>query len=86
MLGPAPKWCSFLDSLTEEMEENPNQEIYDDYKFLTKKDTEALCIIRLTMLFKFKICIHIYIYRVFFLFGNGFNSTSWLHFTSDFDE
>jgi len=42
MLGPAPKWCSFLDSLTEEMEENPNQEIYDDYKFLTKKDTEAL--------------------------------------------
>jgi len=22
-LGPAPKWCSFLDSLTEELEENP---------------------------------------------------------------
>ena len=22
-LGPAPRWCSFLDSLTEELEENP---------------------------------------------------------------
>jgi len=24
-------------------------------------------------------------YRVFFLFGNGFDSVSWLRFTSDFD-
>nr|CAB3264392.1 nucleolar protein 10 [Phallusia mammillata] len=42
MLGPAPRWCSFLDSLTEEMEENPVHEIYDDYKFLTQKDVESL--------------------------------------------
>uniref|UniRef100_H2YS54 Nucleolar protein 10 n=1 Tax=Ciona savignyi TaxID=51511 RepID=H2YS54_CIOSA len=42
MLGPAPKWCSFLDSITEEMEEDPVQEIYDDYKFLTQKDVQTL--------------------------------------------
>ena len=44
-LGPAPKWCSFLDNLVEEMAEDPNDpsaftsqgagEIYDNYKFLT---------------------------------------------------
>jgi len=22
-MGPAPKWCSFLDNLTEELEANP---------------------------------------------------------------
>eukprot|EP00794_Sanderia_malayensis_P020301 gene20301-22290_t len=37
-LGNAPKWCSFLDSLTEELEENSNNVIYDDYKFITKQD------------------------------------------------
>ncbi|XP_062506738.1 nucleolar protein 10-like [Corticium candelabrum] len=41
-LGPAPKWCSFLDSLTEELEENPQQEVYEDYKFVTAKDLESL--------------------------------------------
>ncbi|CAG8476438.1 8421_t:CDS:10 [Diversispora eburnea] len=41
-LGPAPKWCSFLDNLTEEMEENPQQNIYDDYKFITRKELENL--------------------------------------------
>ncbi|CAK8697880.1 unnamed protein product [Clavelina lepadiformis] len=42
MLGPAPKWCLFLDNLTEELEENPTQEMYDDYKFLTQKDVANL--------------------------------------------
>ncbi|KAI8910135.1 WD40-repeat-containing domain protein [Gorgonomyces haynaldii] len=37
-LGTAPKWCPFLDNLTEELEENPNQNLYDDYKFVTKKE------------------------------------------------
>ncbi len=41
-LGPAPKWCPFLDNLTEELEESPNQPIYDDYKFLTRKDLSKL--------------------------------------------
>jgi ribosome biogenesis protein ENP2 len=41
-LGPAPSWCSFLDNLTEELEETPQTMIYDDYKFVTKKELEGL--------------------------------------------
>ncbi|KAF9433307.1 hypothetical protein BGZ76_009626 [Entomortierella beljakovae] len=41
-LGPAPKWCSFLDNLTEELEENPVQNIYDDYKFVSRKELSSL--------------------------------------------
>lgn len=41
-LGPAPKWCGFLDSLTEELEESNLQTIYDDYKFVTKKELDDL--------------------------------------------
>ncbi len=39
-LGHAPKWCSFLDNLTEELEESNNSIVYDDYKFVTKQDLE----------------------------------------------
>lgn len=41
-LGPAPRWGSFLENLTEEMEENPNNDIYDEYKFITRKELSAL--------------------------------------------
>ncbi|CAH4002596.1 nucleolar protein 10 [Pieris brassicae] len=41
-LGPAPKWCAFLDNLTEEMESSASQTVYDDYKFVTKQDLESL--------------------------------------------
>ncbi|CAO3640211.1 unnamed protein product [Mucor fragilis] len=41
-LGPAPRWASFLENLTEEMEENPNRDIYDEYKFVTRKELTAL--------------------------------------------
>lgn len=66
-LGPAPKWCSYLENLTvwcapyfvtlscqrrwlfwfeiylqEELEEQPQTTIYDDFKFLTKEDLEKL--------------------------------------------
>lgn len=41
-LGPAPKWCSFLDNLTEELESNPTSTVYDDYKFVTKQELEAI--------------------------------------------
>jgi ribosome biogenesis protein ENP2 len=44
-LGPAPKWCAFLDNIVEEMAEDPDDpnafntrsagEIYDNFKFLT---------------------------------------------------
>ncbi|XP_014681532.1 PREDICTED: nucleolar protein 10-like [Priapulus caudatus] len=46
-LGPAPKWCGFLDNLTEELEENPTPTVYDDYKFVTKKDLESLGLVHL---------------------------------------
>ena len=41
-LGPAPRWCHFLDNLTEEMEEANDTSVYDDYKFVTKDDLERL--------------------------------------------
>ena len=51
-LGPAPKWCSFLDNLVEEMAEDPNDpnafisqksgDVYDNYKFLTLQQLESL--------------------------------------------
>lgn len=50
-LGPAPRWCHFLDSITEEMSEStddPNAygqgtgDIYDNYKFLTRPQLVAL--------------------------------------------
>lgn len=41
-LGPAPRWCSFLDNLTEELEENTTDTVYEDYKFVTKKELEDL--------------------------------------------
>lgn len=52
-LGPAPKWCSFLDNLVEEMADDPNDPnafstnqgagtVYDNYKFLTPQQLRTL--------------------------------------------
>ena len=51
-LGPAPKWCSFLDNVVEEMADDPNDpnaftktkvgEVYDNYKFLTPAQLRML--------------------------------------------
>ncbi|CAG5114363.1 Oidioi.mRNA.OKI2018_I69.chr2.g8421.t1.cds [Oikopleura dioica] len=35
-------WCSFLDMLTEELEESKTDVIYDDYKFLTLPELKSL--------------------------------------------
>lgn len=40
-LGPAPKWCSFLDNLTEEMEDQTVRNTYEDYKFIDKAELNA---------------------------------------------
>ncbi len=32
-LGPAPRWCSFLEGLTEELEES-TPSVYDDYRWV----------------------------------------------------
>ena len=41
-LGPAPRWCTFLEQLTEELEESKSTTLYEDYKFLTPNDLEKL--------------------------------------------
>ncbi|GAA6063638.1 hypothetical protein JCM10212_002599 [Sporobolomyces blumeae] len=41
-LGPAPKWCRFLDNMTEEMEEDQETLLYDDYKFIDRQELEDL--------------------------------------------
>lgn len=40
-LGPAPRWCSFLDNLTEELEETETS-VYANYKFVTRKELADL--------------------------------------------
>merc|ERR1712000_263441 len=46
-LGPAPKWCSFLDNLVEEMAEEVRSETYDNYKFLTVPELKQLSLAHL---------------------------------------
>lgn len=44
-LSPAPKWCHFLENMTEEMEENSNTNgsvIYENYQFVTKDELVSL--------------------------------------------
>lgn len=41
-LGPAPKWCSFLEGLTEELEEDAATVLYDDYRFVSLQDLTKL--------------------------------------------
>jgi ribosome biogenesis protein ENP2 len=41
-MGSAPKWCAFLENLTEEMEESKDTVLYEDYKFLTPNDLQQL--------------------------------------------
>lgn len=51
-LGPAPKWCAFLDNIVEEMAEDPNDpnafnkssggDVYDNFKFLTTEQLRQL--------------------------------------------
>jgi ribosome biogenesis protein ENP2 len=41
-IGPAPKWCSFLENITEELEETKNYSVYEDFKFLSYKELEAI--------------------------------------------
>ncbi|CAE6478012.1 unnamed protein product, partial [Rhizoctonia solani] len=41
-LGPAPRWCSFLDNITEEMEEQTVRNVYEDYKFIERAELDRL--------------------------------------------
>ncbi|KAH8176807.1 hypothetical protein LIA77_01889 [Sarocladium implicatum] len=46
-LGPAPKWCPFLDNIVEEMAEETRTETYDNYKFLTLAELKQLSLAHL---------------------------------------
>ncbi len=47
-LGPAPKWCSFLEGLTEELEETAAPAVYDDYRSVLFTQPTALgCLLRI---------------------------------------
>ena len=41
-LGPSPQWCSFLDSITEELEEKPSNSVYSNYRFITRASVKKL--------------------------------------------
>ena len=41
-IGIAPKWCPFLDSMTEELEEVKFKSIYVNYKFITRDELELM--------------------------------------------
>jgi ribosome biogenesis protein ENP2 len=43
-LGPAPKWASFLENMTEELETKSASQaaVYDNFKFVTKSELSAL--------------------------------------------
>ncbi|KAM3725523.1 Nucleolar protein [Dirofilaria immitis] len=46
-IGTAPKWCSYLETITEELEETEQSAIYDDYKFVTKEQLEEIGLLHL---------------------------------------
>jgi ribosome biogenesis protein ENP2 len=37
-LGPAPRWCGFLDNITEEMEDETGRSLYEDFKFVERSE------------------------------------------------
>ena len=41
-LGPAPKWCSFLENITEELEDQAVRSVYEDYKFVERAELSSL--------------------------------------------
>ncbi|KAF8192889.1 hypothetical protein K438DRAFT_2017997 [Mycena galopus ATCC 62051] len=41
-LGPAPRWASFLENITEEMEDQTMRSVYEDYKFVERSELKTL--------------------------------------------
>ncbi|KAF9239282.1 WD40-repeat-containing domain protein [Melanogaster broomeanus] len=41
-LGPAPRWASFLENITEEMEDQSVRNVYEDYKFVERNELRTL--------------------------------------------
>jgi len=43
-LGPAPRWASFLENITEEMEDQTNRSVYQDFKFVERSELKTYII------------------------------------------
>lgn len=41
-LGPAPRWATFLENITEEMEDQSTRNVYEDYKFIERNELRVL--------------------------------------------
>ncbi|OJA17490.1 hypothetical protein AZE42_08359, partial [Rhizopogon vesiculosus] len=41
-LGPAPRWASFLENITEEMEDSTTRTAYEDFKFVERNELKTL--------------------------------------------
>ncbi|KAG2039198.1 NUC153 and WD40 repeat-containing nucleolar rRNA processing-related protein [Suillus americanus] len=41
-LGPAPRWASFLENVTEEMEDSSTRNAYEDFKFVERSELKTL--------------------------------------------
>ncbi|KAG6865437.1 hypothetical protein C0991_002513 [Blastosporella zonata] len=41
-LGPAPRWASFLENITEEMEDQTTRSVYEDFKFVERTELKTL--------------------------------------------
>lgn len=41
-LGPAPRWASFLENVTEEMEDSTTRNVYEDFKFVERNELKTL--------------------------------------------
>lgn len=63
-LGPAPRWCSFLDVLTEELEEEGEASVYEDYKFVTAAE---VCVFFWGFCF-LAVCVSCFVFCVFLSF------------------
>jgi hypothetical protein len=40
-LGPAPRWASFLENVTEELEDTVKRTIYEDHKFVDRNELQG---------------------------------------------
>lgn len=48
-LGPAPRWASFLENITEEMEDQTTRSVYEDYKFLGRDELKTCVLIHFSL-------------------------------------
>ena len=58
-LGPAPKWCSFLDNLTEEMEDQTVRNVYEDFKFIERSELSAYVTSSFVVVYRFSDLPHL---------------------------